>query len=195
MNASLNAARRKRELADDSVTDVLVIGLGVTGAGVALDAASRGLTVVAIDAHDLAFGTSRWSSKLVHGGLRYLASGQLDVAYESAVERGTLMTRTAPHLIRALPFVMPLTPLMSRSDAALAATGLRAGDLLRAAARTPRSVLPGPRRLSAVETLRLAPGLRPQGLRGGLLSWDGQLCDDARLVTAIARIQDRTIHL
>jgi glycerol-3-phosphate dehydrogenase len=187
VNASLNAARRERELADDSVADVLVIGLGVTGAGVALDAASRGLKVVAIDAHDLAFGTSRWSSKLVHGGLRYLASGQVGIAYESAVERGTLMTRTAPHLIRAMPFVMPLTPLMSRPRAAAAATGLRAGDLLRAAARTPRSVLPGPRRLSAVETLRLAPGLRPYGLRGGLLSWDGQLCDDARLVTAIAR--------
>jgi glycerol-3-phosphate dehydrogenase len=187
VNASLNAARRARELADDSVADVLVIGLGATGAGVALDAASRGLKVVAIDAHDLAFGTSRWSSKLIHGGLRYLASGQIDVAYESAVERGTLMTRTAPHLIRAMPFVMPLTPLTSRSQTALTATGLRAGDLLRAAARTPRSVLPGSRRISAVETLRLAPGLRPYGLRGALLSWDGQLCDDARLVTAIAR--------
>ncbi|MEO5874722.1 MAG: glycerol-3-phosphate dehydrogenase/oxidase [Streptosporangiaceae bacterium] len=187
MNSALNAERRSRELADDAVADVLVIGLGATGAGVALDAASRGLSVVAIDAHDLAFGTSRWSSKLIHGGLRYLASGQVDVAYESAVERGTLMTRTAPHLIRALPFVLPLTPLVSRSQAALTGTGLRAGDLLRVAARTPRSVLPGPRRLSAVETLRLAPALRPYGLRGGLLSWDGQLCDDARLVTAIAR--------
>ncbi|MCW2836421.1 MAG: dependent oxidoreductase, partial [Marmoricola sp.] len=61
--------------------DVLVIGLGITGAGVALDAASRGLDVVAVDAEDVAFGTSRWSSKLVHGGLRYLAKGQLDVAH------------------------------------------------------------------------------------------------------------------
>src|SRR5207237_947067 len=83
-NTSLNAARRAAELAGDSPVDVLVVGLGATGAGVALDAASRGLTVTAIDAHDLAFGTSRWSSKLIHGGLRYLASGQLDVAYESA---------------------------------------------------------------------------------------------------------------
>ncbi|WP_460370630.1 FAD-dependent oxidoreductase, partial [Actinocorallia lasiicapitis] len=153
MNSSLNAERRARELADDAVVDVLVIGLGVTGAGVALDAASRGLSVTAIDAHDLAFGTSRWSSKLVHGGLRYLASGQLDVAHESAVERGVLMTATAPHLVKALPFVMPLTPLMSHRNAALAEAGLRAGDLLRAAARTPRSVLPGPSRLSAAKTL------------------------------------------
>ncbi|WP_433470080.1 glycerol-3-phosphate dehydrogenase/oxidase [Spirillospora sp. CA-128828] len=186
---SLNAARRERELAalPGEVVDVLVVGLGATGAGAALDAASRGLSVAAIDAHDLAFGTSRWSSKLIHGGLRYLAQGQVDVAHESAVERGTLMRHTAPHLVRALPFVLPLTPLVSRSQALLAGGGMRAGDLLRLGARTPRSVLPGPRRLSAVETLRLAPALRPYGLRGGLLSWDGQLADDARLVTAIAR--------
>ncbi|QKW37491.1 glycerol-3-phosphate dehydrogenase/oxidase [Actinomadura sp. NAK00032] len=186
---SLTAARRERELAalPDEVVDVLVVGLGATGAGAALEAASRGLSVAAVDAHDLAFGTSRWSSKLIHGGLRYLASGQLDVAHESAVERGTLMRRTAPHLVRALPFVLPLTPLVSRGQAVVAGGGMRAGDLLRLAARTPRSVLPGPRRLSAVETLRLAPALRPHGLRGGLLSWDGQLCDDARLVTALAR--------
>src|SRR5262249_32340527 len=98
---SLTGERRARDLAalPGEVVDVLVVGLGATGAGVALDAASRGLSVAAIDAHDLAFGTSRWSSKLIHGGLRYLASGQLDVAYESAVERGVLMTHTAPHLV------------------------------------------------------------------------------------------------
>ena len=101
-------------------TDVLVIGLGITGAGVALDAASRGLDVVAVDAHDVAFGTSRWSSKLVHGGLRYLAKGQLDVAHESAVERGILMQVTAPHLVHALPILIPLTPAVSRSQASLA---------------------------------------------------------------------------
>jgi glycerol-3-phosphate dehydrogenase len=187
--SSLNAARRERDLAalPGQVVDVLVVGLGATGAGAALDAASRGLSVAAVDAHDLAFGTSRWSSKLIHGGLRYLASGQVDVAYESAVERGVLMCRTAPHLVRALPFVLPLTPLVSRSQAVVSRAGLLAGDALRLAARTPRSVLPAPRRLSPVETLRLAPALRPYGLRGGLLSWDGQLADDARLVTAVAR--------
>ncbi|MFE1904188.1 glycerol-3-phosphate dehydrogenase/oxidase [Streptomyces gardneri] len=191
--SSLNARRRLRELdrlADgraDSVVDVLVVGLGATGAGAALDAATRGLTVAAIDAHDLAFGTSRWSSKLIHGGLRYLASGQLDVAHESAVERGILMERTAPHLVRAQPFVLPLTPLVSRGQAALARAGFLAGDMLRVGARTSRSTLPQPRTLSAVETRHLAPALRPTGLRGGLLSWDGKLSDDARLVTAIAR--------
>lgn len=189
-DSSLTAARRARELArlaDGTAVDVLVVGLGATGAGAALDAASRGLTVAAIDAHDLAFGTSRWSSKLIHGGLRYLASGQLGVAHESAVERGVLMKRTAPHLVRAQPFVFPLNALTPRRNSALAWAGLKAGDLLRASARTARATLPGPRRLSAVETLQLAPGLRPYGLRGGLLSWDGQLADDARLVTALAR--------
>ncbi|WP_157420137.1 FAD-dependent oxidoreductase, partial [Actinomadura kijaniata] len=143
--SSLNAERRARELdaLPDEVVDVLVVGLGATGAGVALDAAARGLSVAAIDAHDLAFGTSRWSSKLIHGGLRYLASGQVDVAHESAVERGFLMARTAPHLVRATPFVLPLTPMVSRGQAALTFAGLRAGDALRAAARTPRALLPG----------------------------------------------------
>ncbi|MFD7392202.1 glycerol-3-phosphate dehydrogenase/oxidase [Streptomyces sp. NPDC059852] len=188
--ASLSAARRARELAatvGGPAVDVLVVGLGATGAGAALDAASRGLTVAAIDAHDLAFGTSRFSSKLIHGGLRYLASAQFDVAHESAVERGVLMERTAPHLVRAQPFVLPLTPLVSRAQSALAWAGFRAGDTLRLAARTARATLPAPRRLSAVETRHLAPALRTQGLRGGLLSWDGRLTDDARLVTAVAR--------
>ncbi|MFE5512043.1 glycerol-3-phosphate dehydrogenase/oxidase [Streptomyces sp. NPDC056529] len=188
--SSLSAERRSRELgalADGAEVDVLVVGLGATGAGAALDAATRGLHVAAIDAHDLAFGTSRWSSKLIHGGLRYLATGQLDVAHESAVERGVLMERTAPHLVRAQPFVLPLTPLVSRGQAALARAGFLAGDALRASARTSRRTLPAPRTLSAVETRHLAPALRPTGLRGGLLSWDGQLTDDARLVTAIAR--------
>ncbi|MEG3627721.1 glycerol-3-phosphate dehydrogenase/oxidase [Streptomyces poriticola] len=188
--SSLSSARRARELAeaaDGRVVDVLVVGLGATGAGAALDAAARGLDVVAVDAHDLAFGTSRWSSKLIHGGLRYLASAQLDVAHESAVERGVLMERTAPHLVRAQPFVLPLTPMVSRGRAALAHAGFRAGDALRLAARTARATLPAPRRLSAVETRHLAPALRPDGLRGGLLSWDGRLTDDARLVVALAR--------
>ena len=98
--------------------DVVVIGLGVTGAGVALDAVTRGLSVLAVDAHDLAFGTSRWSSKLVHGGLRYLASGQVGIAHESAVERGILMEVTAPHLTHAMPILLPLTSSVTRRAAA-----------------------------------------------------------------------------
>ncbi|KQY57582.1 MULTISPECIES: glycerol-3-phosphate dehydrogenase/oxidase [unclassified Nocardioides] len=168
-------------------TDVLVIGLGITGTGVALDAASRGLDVVAVDAFDLAFGTSRWSSKLVHGGLRYLAKLQLGVAHESAVERGILMETTAPHLTHAMPMLLPLMSSVSRPQASLARAGFFAGDLLRRKARTTADTLPRPRRVSRTEALRMAPALRSAGLRGGLLSWDGQLEDDARLVTAVAR--------
>ena len=167
--------------------DVVVIGLGVTGAGVALDAISRGLSVLAVDAHDLAFGTSRWSSKLVHGGLRYLASGQVGVAHESAVERGILMEVTAPHLTHPMAMVVPVNSSISRFGAFLTRAGLIAGDLLRRSAGTDADTLPRPRKLSATEVLQLAPALRSAGLRGGLLSWDGQLEDDARLVTTIAR--------
>ncbi len=172
--------------APDSV-DLVVLGLGVTGAGVALDAAARGLKVLAVDAHDVAFGTSRWSSKLVHGGLRYLASGRVGIAHESAVERGILMDRTAPHLTRPLPWLLPLTPDVSRWQAATATAGIGAGDLLRLGARTSRETLPRPRRINATEALQLAPSLRRGGLRGALVYWDGQLEDDARLVTCLAR--------
>jgi len=167
--------------------DLVVVGLGITGAGVALDAATRGLTVLAVDAHDLAFGTSRWSSKLVHGGLRYLAHGQLGVAHESAVERGILMQVTAPHLTHAMPYVVPFGTAIGRVAAWCTRSGIRAGDVLRRGARTDAETLPGPRRLSATETLHEAPPLRRQGLRGSIMSWDGQLEDDARLVVTVAR--------
>jgi len=187
VNTSLNAARRAEDLAavaGGEVVDLLVVGGGVTGTGVALDAAARGLSVCLLEAHDLAFGTSRWSSKLVHGGLRYLAHGDFGLARESAVERGILMTRTAPHLVRALP---QLVPLHDGDRGNVVMTGLRAGDVLRRTARTPGELLPPPRRIPAAEALALVPGLRRTGLTGGLLSYDGQLTDDARLVIALAR--------
>ncbi|EOD60820.1 glycerol-3-phosphate dehydrogenase/oxidase [Amycolatopsis vancoresmycina] len=189
-SGSLNARRRERELAElagGERVDVVVVGGGVTGTGIALDAASRGLSVALVEAHDLAFGTSRWSSKLVHGGLRYLAHGELGLAHESAVERGILMTRTAPHLTRAMPQLFPLYPSTSRLQQRVVAAGLLAGDALRRAARTPSSVLPRPRSVPAAEALALAPGLSAGGLRGGLLAYDGALVDDARLVVTLAR--------
>ena len=167
--------------------DLVVIGLGITGAGVALDAVSRGLSVLAVDAHDLAFGTSRWSSKMVHGGLRYLAKGQVGVAHESAVERGILLEVTAPHLTRAMPMLVPLAASSGRLQIALTRSGLWAGDLLRRGAHTDGETLPRPRHLTVTETLQLAPALRAAGLRGGMLGWDGQLEDDARLVINVAR--------
>ena len=190
MDTSLNVARRARELAelaDGRIVDVLVVGGGVTGVGAALDAATRGLSVALVEAQDLAFGTSRFSSKLVHGGLRYLANGDVGLAYESAVERGVLMGSVAPHLIRTLPQLLPLHDGLPARNAMLARLGLHAGDLLRRAAHTSAKILPPPRRVSAVEAIALVPGLRREGLRGGLLSFDGQLVDDARLVVALAR--------
>ncbi|MER7413042.1 glycerol-3-phosphate dehydrogenase/oxidase [Streptomyces cacaoi] len=189
-SASLNAARRTRSLerlADGPVVDLLVVGAGVTGAGIALDAAARGLDVVLADRHDLAFGTSRWSSKLAHGGLRYLASGDVGIAFESARERGILMSRTAPHLVRALPMVLPLHREVSRPQAAWTRAGFLAGDALRVGARVGARTLPASRGIPAALARALVPELRPAGLRGAQLSYDGQLTDDARLVTALAR--------
>ncbi len=188
--ASLNAARRDRELdelASGAAVDVVVVGGGITGAGVALDAASRGLSVALLERRDLAHGTSRWSSKLVHGGLRYLQHGDVGLAWESARERARLMGAIAPHLVRPLPFLIPLHPGVARGAGAKVQIGLRVGDGLRIGARTSRRVLPPARRISALETHRLAPALSERGLRGGLLSWDGQLEDDVRLVVAVAR--------
>jgi glycerol-3-phosphate dehydrogenase len=185
----LSAARRARELdaLASTTVDVLVIGGGVTGCGVALDAASRGLSVALVEKSDLAHGTSRWSSKLVHGGLRYLATGDVGLALESARERDVLLRRTAPHLVRPLPMLVPLGSDVSRGDGLLFDAGHRTGDVLRLLSGTPRSALPRPRRVGVTETVRLLPAVKREGLRGALLNWDGQLEDDARLVVALAR--------
>jgi len=190
-DASLNADRRTSELAQlasrTDPVDVLVIGGGVTGAGAALDAAARGLSVVLVEAHDLAFGTSRWSSKLVHGGLRYLASGNVSIARESALERHRVMTAIAPHLVRPVGQLLPVysdTPLVAR---VAARAGMIAGDVLRHNAKTPATVLPRSRRISAQRAGELCPGIRTDGLRSAVLGHDGQLVDDARLVIALAR--------
>jgi glycerol-3-phosphate dehydrogenase len=189
-STALNEARRAAELAalaDGETLDVLVIGGGITGTGIALDAATRGLSVALVEKHDLAFGTSRWSSKLVHGGLRYLATGNVGIARRSATERGILMTRNAPHLAKAMPQLVPLLPSMSHTGRALVRAGLLAGDALRRLAGTPASTLPRSRRVGADRAIELVPAVRRDGLTGGLLAYDGQLIDDARLVTAVAR--------
>jgi glycerol-3-phosphate dehydrogenase len=188
--AALNADRRTADLnalADGEPVDLVVIGGGITGVGIALDAASRGLRVALVEKHDLAFGTSRWSSKLVHGGLRYLASGNVGIARRSAIERGILMTRNAPHLVHAMPQLVPLLPSMGHGQRALVRAGFLAGDALRMLAGTPASTLPHSRRVSARRAVEMAPTVRRDGLDGGLLAYDGQLIDDARLVTAVAR--------
>ena len=174
-------------LAGGEAVDVVVVGGGITGAGVALDAATRGLRVALVERRDLANGTSGFSSKLAHGGLRYLRQGEVAVAWESARERHILMTRTAPHLVRPMAFVAPLDEAMRPVYGAFAETGIRVGDLMRAASGTRRRTLSPPRRIDREEALRLIPVLRREDLRGAILFWDGKLEDDARLVIAVAR--------
>lgn len=186
----LDAARRSRELAElasGGPVDLLVVGGGITGVGAALDAAARGLRVVLVEAHDWAFGTSRWSSKLVHGGMRYLASGHVGIARESAAERHVLMTTVAPHLIHPLATVVPAGKRVKWYAGGMIRVGYFAADVLRASAGTSAELLPRARRISAEETRQRFPGVDPDGLRGGYLAWDGQLVDDARLVVTVAR--------
>ncbi|HEU5034313.1 MAG TPA: glycerol-3-phosphate dehydrogenase/oxidase [Mycobacteriales bacterium] len=184
----LDARRRAEDLAatrGGELLDVLVIGGGVTGTGVALDAASRGLSVALVDKTDLAAGTSRWSSKLAHGGLRYIAAGQLGVAWESMVERNHLLRTIAPHLVQPMRFVIPSLPSNGIGDRMLGRIGFGLGDVMRAAARTP-AALPATRWVGAAEARSLAPALRAD-VSGGFLHVDGALEDDVRLVVAIAR--------
>jgi glycerol-3-phosphate dehydrogenase len=185
--SALTAQRRATDLEalrSDAV-DVLVVGGGITGVGVALDAASRGMSVALVERNDLAAGTSRWSSKLAHGGLRYIAAGQLGVAWESAVERNHLVRTIAPHLVQPMRFVIPSLPANGLTDRALAHVGFGIADVLRFAARTP-AVLPKTSWVDPSAARALAPTLRPD-LRGGFLHVDGALEDDMRLVVGVAR--------
>ncbi len=159
--------------------DLLVIGGGITGAGIARDAAMRGLRTALVDAADLGAGTSSRSSRLIHGGLRYLEQGHLRLVHEAARERQTLM-RIAPHLVRPLPFVFPVhkgdrVPLWKL------AAGMLLYDLLAPLRNVRRHRILGKRALLAEE-----PMLRERGLVGGARYYDAQ-CDDARLVVATAR--------
>jgi glycerol-3-phosphate dehydrogenase len=159
--------------------DILVIGGGITGAGIARDAAMRGLRVVLVDQSDLGSGTSSRSSRLVHGGLRYLETGDLRLVLEANRERRILL-RIAPHLVWPLPFVFPL----HRGDR-LSLWRLNAGmwlyDLLALFRNVRMHRMLGKRAMLAAE-----PMLRERGLRGGSRFYDAQ-CDDARLVLATAR--------
>lgn len=185
----INDSTRAKSLAfvREQRVDVIVIGGGITGAGVALDAASRGLSVALLESHDLASGTSRWSSKLVHGGLRYLAKGDVAVAWESAVERARLMTVIAPHLARPIGFLVPGLRDGSRIEFALSAIGTLLADGLRRLTGLSGSILPRPRHVSARAAHAIAPAIPAARMHGGVVYWDGQLEDDARLVLGVAR--------
>ncbi len=161
------------------VLDLLVVGAGATGTGTALDAAARGLSVGLIDKGDIAGGTSSRSSQLVHGGLRYLQQGNVALVRESLRERELLLTTLAPHVVRPLPFLLPLRHRVW--ERAYMGTGLMAYDLL---ARS--GVLPRHRHRSRDEALERFPSLRRKTLVGAMEFYDAQM-DDARLAVAIAR--------
>ncbi len=164
-------------LARPHTYDLAIVGGGATGLGVALDAAARGFGVVLVESHDFAKGTSSRATKLVHGGVRYLAQGNVALVREALLERTTLLNN-APHLAQPLAFVMPSyqwweTPFYG--------IGLKIYDLLAG-----KSGLGKTEFLSREQTLGLLPNAHVKGLRGGVKYWDGQF-DDARLALALAR--------
>ncbi|WP_204044443.1 glycerol-3-phosphate dehydrogenase/oxidase [Acrocarpospora phusangensis] len=163
--------------------DVVVVGGGVVGAGVALDAATRGLSVGLVEARDFASGTSSRSSKLIHGGLRYLEQLNFDLVREALQERSLLLQRIAPHLVRPVPFLFPLTH--TGWERPYVGAGLVLYDSLGFSFGFTRGV-PGHRHLSRKRALRLAPSLRRTAFTGAVQYWDAQV-DDARYVMTLLR--------
>jgi glycerol-3-phosphate dehydrogenase len=186
----LTAEAREKALARLSASvepggelDVLVIGGGVTGAGIALDAASRGLTTAVVEAQDWASGTSSRSSKLVHGGLRYLQMLDFKLVREALTERDLLLTRLAPHLVRPMPFLYPLRHAVW--ERAFIGAGIALYDTLASVSRGKRAV-PWHRHLGRKRLARDFPGLAPQAAVGAIEYWDATV-DDARYVLSVLR--------
>jgi glycerol-3-phosphate dehydrogenase len=170
-----------RRLATEAV-DVVVVGGGVVGAGAALDAASRGLTVAVLERDDWASGTSSRSSRLAHGGLRYLEQFEFGLVREALGERGLLLERLAPHLVTPVPFILPLTRGWERP---YLGAGVALYDAL---SRISRSGAPlrGHRHLSRTGVQRLSPGLSTEQITGAIGFYDAQI-DDARHTLAVVR--------
>jgi glycerol-3-phosphate dehydrogenase len=184
-SVALSPAAREQALQAmaDTELDVLVIGGGVVGAGSALDAATRGLSVGLVEARDFASGTSSRSSKLIHGGLRYLEMLDFRLVAEALAERGLLIETLAPHLVRPVPF---LYPLKHRGwERLYAGSGVALYDTLSLLSGRSRGV-PHHRHLTRSGALRVMPSLRKDSLVGALQYYDGQV-DDARHTMFIAR--------
>ncbi|HWF51477.1 MAG TPA: glycerol-3-phosphate dehydrogenase/oxidase [Solirubrobacteraceae bacterium] len=178
---ALNATTRSEALAAMAAggLDLLVVGGGITGAGAALDAALRGLKVGLVEAVDLASGASSKSSKLIHGGLRYLEMGDIGLVREALRERELLLTRLAPHLVSPVPF---LWPLRGRGwERLYLGAGLVLYDTLGGGRSVPRHC-----HLTRRRALAAAPGLRGDGVAGAVQFWDAAE-DDARMVALVAR--------
>ncbi len=169
-------------LARDEV-QVLVVGGGVVGSGVALDAATRGLSTGLLEARDFGSGTSSRSSKLIHGGLRYLEQLDIGLVREALTERALLLQRIAPHLIKPVSFLFPFTH--HGWERAYIGAGVSMYDLLGISRGQVRG-LPVHKQLTRGHALRLAPALRKSALTGALLYWDAQV-DDARYVIDLVR--------
>ena len=175
--AAAIASLREREV------DVLVIGGGIVGTGAALDAVTRGLRVGLIEGRDFASGTSSRSSKLIHGGIRYLEQANFGLVREALIERGLLLQRLAPHLVKPVKFLYPLTtPLIER---AYIGAGMAMYDAFSYTGFMKPGV-PMHRHLTKKQMLKQIPSLDPNALVGGLTYYDGQV-DDARYVAELAR--------
>jgi glycerol-3-phosphate dehydrogenase len=166
--------------------DVLVVGAGVVGAGVALDAVSRGLSTALLEQRDYASGTSSRSSKLVHGGLRYLEMFDFALVREALQERGLLLTRLAPHLVRPVPFLYPLHHTWERPYVGAGVALYDAMALMGSRAGKYDMGVPRHKHLFRKQIARMAPDLRTDDLSGAIRYYDCQV-DDARLVMTIAR--------
>jgi glycerol-3-phosphate dehydrogenase len=160
--------------------DVLVIGGGITGAGAALDAASRGLRVALVESRDLASGTSSRSSKLIHGGLRYLEQFDFKLVYEALRERDLLVSKLAPHLVKPISFMYPLYKKVVERPY------VGAGLVLYDSMEGTRRPVPRHKHLTARSALKRAPALSPERLAGAMLYYDAQV-DDARHTLTVAR--------
>jgi len=155
--------------------DLIVVGAGINGAGIARDAAMRGLEVLLLDKGDISSGTSSWSSRLIHGGLRYLEHYEFGLVRESLAEREKLL-RAAPHLVRPMPFVIPIYEHNKRGPR-MVRPGMVAFDLL-----SFDKSMPAHRMLGRDEALRMVPGLNPEGLKSAALYYDCQVEYAERLV-------------
>ncbi|HET9829288.1 MAG TPA: glycerol-3-phosphate dehydrogenase/oxidase [Nocardioidaceae bacterium] len=184
---SVALSPQQREAALDAMEakelDVLVVGAGVVGSGAALDATTRGLETGLVEARDFASGTSSRSSKLIHGGLRYLEMLDFALVAEALQERGLLIQKLAPHLVRPVPFVYPLHGRVW--ERVYAGAGVALYDTLGLLSGTARGV-PHHRHLSRRKALQIVPGMRKDSLIGALQYYDAQV-DDARHTMFIAR--------
>jgi glycerol-3-phosphate dehydrogenase len=172
-----NRERGLEEIRENPKFDVVVIGGGATGLGVAVDAASRGYRTLLLEQADFAKGTSSRSTKLVHGGVRYLAQGDVRLVFEALYERGLLL-KNAPHLVRSQPFVIPS---YRRWDSILYGLGLKIYDWMAGRYRFGKTAL-----LNRSKVAEMLPNVETRGLRGGILYFDGQF-DDARLAINLAQ--------